>query len=682
MVPMGSSGASNDNTGNFNALKPYFGEVDPQYQKMLAEDKFAHETYNLPKAYEGKNKYLERVIDYLITNENDWYTSAVLPWVETDDLSVQWEIFRFNKTLMDLEPHQGVPRYVTAEREARTDRLVRRGLAFIIEHGFYTTDQGRQHYLMNLRQIVDSVNETAYHGVVYALLTADNHYKEWNRQHGTRVHRPSDLLRHQRRLWGIVQKQERGLYLLDAELKDQMRYEGVTPNMWILPSKMSIYCTMVPSAEVEYYRKGAGASSNLENGPSNMLTFRGSKVYESRPFDIDFIGEPYDLLVRRRQIGSHFVMQPVRDAAADTDEAKAEAIGAAGTNVFDMNEDNFQEITWGEAAVAAQASLAELANRGDNGAAEALLLVNVARAASDLAAAANLENLNLSAPHDGAVSPGMAIILFRPFQTYDMASGILLKGGLETGMTAHGHHDFMLSDDVIHKVHIGHYTFYHKSIVKTPKNICIAEDIFARNYVRGEGTQIYSSPTEFRDDSRDLYFKKDMIALPVPVGKNIVMADGDGTLERSLRALGGFTNFRQTDAGLMFDAVISNPLDLSGSFAPQVLDAVPTDIDDKRDDLYPGCNVYSRIFNFASIQTYGEDNQKFLNPLRHNNTTTFLGMQLNYSDDTGKMDKIQLNTGHWGPNVYAGCKAVRCGENAFLKDMEYEKLRTRTGLLK
>merc|ERR1711998_603844 len=164
-----------------------------------------------------------------------------------------------------------------------------------------------------------------------------------------------------------------------------------------------------------------------------------------------------------------------------------------------------------------------------------------------------------------------------------------------------------------------------------------------------------------RDDSRDLYFKKDIIAVAVPMGKNIEMGDADGTVERSLRALGGFTNMRREGGNIRFDAIVSNPLDLSGSFAPQVLDAVPTDIDDKRDDLYPGCNVYSRLFNFASIQTYGEDNQKFLNPLRHNNTTTFLGMQLNYSDYTGKMDKIQLNTGHWGPNVYAGCKAVRCG---------------------
>ena len=73
-------------------------------------------------------------MDFLITRTDDWYTSRVLPWRMTDQLSVEWNIFRFNKTMADLEPHQGVPRYVTAESESRSDRLVRRGLAFISKY--------------------------------------------------------------------------------------------------------------------------------------------------------------------------------------------------------------------------------------------------------------------------------------------------------------------------------------------------------------------------------------------------------------------------------------------------------------------------------------------------------------------------------------------------------------------
>ena len=564
-------------------LSPFFGQVEPQYQKMLAEDKFAHETYNLPKAYEGKNKHLESVLDYLITEENAWYTRDVLPWVLTDDLSVKWEIFRFNKTLMDLEPHQGVPRYVTAERESRSDRLVRRGLAFIIEHGFYKTDQGRQHYLMNLRQIVDSVNETAYHGVIYALLSSKNHYKEWQRQHGQVVTRAGQLLRAERRRWAVIQKQERGMYLLDAELKDQMKYEGVSPNVWILPSKMSIYVTMVPSAEVEFYRKGSGAAANLEKGPANMLTFRGSKVFETRPFDIDFIGEPRDLLVRERQIGEYFLMPAGQDIM-----------------IYSMDDDAFVEVDFDAAAAIAKANARKAGVTPDN--------------------------------DNGTV------LLLRPWQTYNMASAILMKGGLDTGFTAHGHHDFMLTDDVIHKVHIGHYTFYHKSVVKQPKNIMIAEDIFSHSYVSGEGSSMFPSdalPAALAEDS----FAHDLIAVWVNPGD-------DSKIK------------------------VQNPLDLTGSYSSHVLDATNSRLDIQ--EHYKDADKYADALGFNSLQHYGDNPDNFLSPIRHLNTVCFQGHMLT-KDADGKYTQVTVNTGHWGPNVYPGCRSVRNGENAFLKDMEYEK---------
>ena len=601
-----SSNFSTVGTASTNhALQPFFGSVEPQYQKMLAEDKFAHETFNLPKAYQGKNKHLETVLDYLITEEDAWYTSTVLPWVLTEDLSVKWDIFRFNKTLMDLEPHQGVPRYVTAERESRSDRLVRRGLAFIIEHGFYKTDQGRQHYLMNLRQIVDSVNETAYHGVIHALLSSKNHYKEWERQHGPTITREGQLLRQQRRRWALVQKQERGLYLLDAELKDQMKYEGVSPNVWILPSKMSIYVTMVPSAEVEFYRKGSGAAANLEKGPGNLLTFRGSKVFETRPFDIDFIGEPRDLLVRERQIGEYFVFPSQKDV--DTRDSQD---NSRDIFIYSMDTDNFERMDYEDCE----------------------------KKAKENAKAADVDTTGAG-----------TVLLLRPFQTYNMASAILMKGGLDTGFTAHGHHDFMLTDDVIHKVHIGHYTFYHKSVVKQPKNIILAEDIFAQSYVSGEGTSVFEGQGEGRDPAENCFatelaqdtFTRDIIPIWIP--------DNDE------------------------NPPIKNPLDITGSYSNEVLNTGNTTLRNTVDH-YPNARAYSDSLGFDRLQNYGSQDT-FLAPVRHLNTICFQGHQLSYDPKKEGFTKLTLNTGHWGPNVYPGCRSVRNGENCFLKDMEYEKYR-------
>lgn len=606
-----SSAVNGHSTDNHNALAPFFGEVDQRYAKMHAEDKYAHESFNLPAAYKGKNKHLETVLDYLITEEGAWYVTDVLPWVLTDDLSVKWEIFRFNKTLMDLEPHQGVPRYVTAERESRSDRLVRRGLAFIIEHGFYKTDQGRQHYLMNLRQIVDSVNETSYHGVIHALLTCKNHYKEWNRQHGPTVTRPGQLLRAQRRRWALVQKQERGLYLLDAELKDQMKYEGVTPDIWILPSKMSIYVTMVPSAEVEYYRKGSGAAANLEKGPANMLSFRGSKVFETRPFDIDFIGEPRDLLVRERQIGEFYVFPTEEEVKGDgsVDKAKRRNIF-----IYDMDSDDFTEISYDEAK--------DFAVKAYN-----------AAGITDAAGTAVVADDKTG-----------TVLLVRPFMTYNMASAILMKGGLETGFTAHGHHDFMLTDDVIHKVHIGHYTFYHKSVVKQPKNIVIAEDIFAHSYVSGEGTNIFKDVKDLQTQVGGTRFTADLIPIWIP-------AEADGKKTK-----------------------VTNPLDLTGFYGPGILNDQNSDLDNPDKPHYPHADALAKHYGFNEFSDFSRDD-RFLAPIRHLNTVCFRGHSLSYDPKTDGHTKITINTGHWGPNVYPGCRAVRNGENTFLKDMEYAKYR-------
>ena len=119
---------------NSHPLTNFFGPVQGHHEDLRADDRLSHETYNLPRAYVGKNKYLEETLDFMIRKEDEFYTRSLLPWEYTDDLHIAWEIFSFNRTLADLVPHQGLPRFVTQESEKHTDNLLRRGLAFIIEH--------------------------------------------------------------------------------------------------------------------------------------------------------------------------------------------------------------------------------------------------------------------------------------------------------------------------------------------------------------------------------------------------------------------------------------------------------------------------------------------------------------------------------------------------------------------
>merc|ERR1711998_796196 len=82
-------------------------------------------------------------------------------------------------------------------------------------------------------------------------------------------------------------------------------------------------------------------------------------------------------------------------------------------------------------------------------------------------------------------------LLMRPFMRYDMCSAILCQSGTDLGQTFMGHNDFQLTDDIIHKVHVGHYTFYSKSIIHNEKQYQICENVIGAGYKGGENTRFY-----------------------------------------------------------------------------------------------------------------------------------------------------------------------------------------------
>ena len=60
---------------------------------------------------------------------------------------------RFDVRLMQRVPYEGVSRMQTSLRRRHRDRVVRRGLAMIIESDFYSTEAGRQHFTDQLTSI-------------------------------------------------------------------------------------------------------------------------------------------------------------------------------------------------------------------------------------------------------------------------------------------------------------------------------------------------------------------------------------------------------------------------------------------------------------------------------------------------------------------------------------------------
>jgi len=459
--------------------------------------------------------------------------------------------------------------------------------------GFYKTERGKRHFSLNLQQITDAVHTTCYFGVIHALLGGKSYYREWRRKFGRQVARRNDLFREERKRWAIVQKSRDGLYILDAELKHELKREGVVPNLYVFPDKLGIYVNMVSGDALSYKERGPEAITNRNSG-DQVSTFRGLPVFEAQAFDVEFTSEPVDLMIRERQCGEYFFLP-----------AGGEIM------IYSADSDRFEKIV-------ADDEMAAKAIKKDD----------------------KVESDRTNGTSAIQKKAELGYILFRPFQTYRMASAILAKGGSELGSTYHGHHDFMLSDDILRKVHVGHYTFYSKSVVKRPKNYIIIEDIFSQGYVGGEGVEVYSV-----DD-----FQRDM---------------EDGQLGK-----GG----RPSIIAVASQMPESDVLDITGRFHQTVYD-IFSDNGSSQEHYKHSSSVYSAL-GLTMIEPYRHNiMDEYIQRVQRFNTVCFRGMQYTQvtdKDGNTSFKLTQLNTGHWGENVYPGVRKVREGENSFMKQCHYD----------
>jgi hypothetical protein len=228
-----------------------------------------------------------------------------LPIAVTDQLHVRWNEFRFDQALASVVPEEGISRLITSSKEAREDHTIRHGLAFVLEHGFMTTDEGRRQYVLNIQQIAQSVQETNNYDVLSALLNCREYEREWEKRHSM-IRTPWNVLGKRERLeFGIVQKDFRGFEILHEKYKNRLQRYGVTPNMWIFPPKLALYAAFNPAVS-DYAKEQTGIE--LKTSPSLLGSFRGLNVYETREFDVRNGELPINLLQRRVQIGEHYYM--------------------------------------------------------------------------------------------------------------------------------------------------------------------------------------------------------------------------------------------------------------------------------------------------------------------------------------------------------------------------------------
>ena len=352
MTEVGMLGATPgiDTSAVKNPLTEYFGP--PARPQFGAQDRVPHETWNLsewadlPGQTLGKSPFMAVTIEALVVDFDEWPTRELMPWVHTDAINVQWSVWKFDHTLADYEPEQAPPRFISSHTEHHTSRLVRRGLAFILEHGFWSTGDGRMAYVENLRCLQSACHETVQQSTINALMSEGKAWeKKWAETHGKAPRSMRDVFEALNWSSFIVNKRPHGWAVLDAYLCKFLSIERVEPNVWVVPPKMKLFASIVPEAETEYYRRGPRAGVNIEYGESVHTTFRGKKVFETRDVPTDVDADPINALRRHKVIGDWHLSGPHWPAAcATSDRCRAYTSHDASVGLFNMDTDDFGDI--------------------------------------------------------------------------------------------------------------------------------------------------------------------------------------------------------------------------------------------------------------------------------------------------------------------------------------------------
>ena len=332
-----------------DALRFFFGEPPhPEKLRNIGEDQ--HQlTFYLPDAYDGRSEKLRDTISNLVLRPQTWHTQVMLPFKEAQGFQVEWNSVHFDQRILQRVPYEGASRMVTAMKKSYRDRLVRRGIALMIESDFYRSEAGRKYFADQLTSISYCVQNTCNYDVMVALLTCRNYDFDYDLSKNLLPHRNVvAAMRKEISMFAIVQKEDRGIDRMVAYAQEAMMRYKVYPNAVVLPPEMLLYVTMVPDERTLYNLGGPEAIARFEAGPNGLRngTLRGLKVFTADTFEAS--GEdarPMQLLQRNTQVGEFYVMR----SPETFDPNKGLPADYLNIIIYDETKDALAMVTFAEA---------------------------------------------------------------------------------------------------------------------------------------------------------------------------------------------------------------------------------------------------------------------------------------------------------------------------------------------
>lgn len=286
---------------DLDSVQDLIGPVTSQQKGYMHSDMLHLEDY-----YRGRSTFLSSTVIDQIRKCNSFLIQDILPLYFTKDLNISWETLSLTRTLADYSADQSVPNLTEASYETNATNLVRRGIGMRMDHAAWSTPLGRQEYLLKFAAMIASVREVVEQTTLLALLEAQTPYAKMRMEN---VKTATDIFGGDVYFFGMLQKKDHALHVLNKEARNWFQRNGVVPDTYIMPPRMLDFAQIQPG-ECEYWRAGNDARKNLKSDNKHVKLGFGD-VFEVQPVDLESTSlEPMN---RLRAIGGFFC---VRDFSA------------------------------------------------------------------------------------------------------------------------------------------------------------------------------------------------------------------------------------------------------------------------------------------------------------------------------------------------------------------------------
>lgn len=335
----GPHGEEGEGDTNSKQLAQFVGK--PTRELHRSGDGYARGHYTLPEAFQGSRFEVSEIYNRAITADEQVPVRMLLPWQRNEtSMTIAWDEINFHETLPTRVPHEGVSRMLSMSKKAHQASMVRQGIALIVEHFFWRTEQGRQNWREHMQQMRCAITEAANLDALVALQSCAKVFTNFNELHPRAMSRSTyeERLRFERDRYCAAQKFPTGL----RDVADSVRQAFDERRMgsrfvFVLPRGMKSFADRHPaSMQPEVDPRAYGL-------PSSALAVAGiGSFWESRSFVINSHAPAYDPLEAPSYTASfnYATQAHLYDVSADDFRTSMQTI-----RVYDMSADKWVRLT-------------------------------------------------------------------------------------------------------------------------------------------------------------------------------------------------------------------------------------------------------------------------------------------------------------------------------------------------